>query len=377
MKTSINDILQKYKKGELGLEEFRNQLTVAIAENDFAIDTLHKNRSYNPENPVQTAKAVEIATFVQTLYGAKVGDYAATRKLAEYRTKADMIEGTDSLGGYLVPDELQAELIALQEGASVVMPYLTKVTMNSDTKKIPVLDTSVSVAFHDEAESIVETEPTFAAATLTAKRLDGFSDASNELLQDSSIEMLTILLDQFVEQMGQKIDSAVFVGTGNPMSGVFTATAGYSAAFDAGSTAFSEILVDDMIDLVHLVPSYARRTGQIFMHGDVLKYLQKEKDSNGRYRYDPYSAGPMQVMGRYPIIESHQLPSDSDSGAGTACACFGNFKYIVLGNRRKTELLVDPYTQAGDYKSRIYCVQRLALAYSRTGAFSRLLTAAA
>lgn len=375
------DIIHDFKNGKINLGEFRQKLQEVVYEQEIFLESLQKNRAYNPEDPAQTAKNIELATFLQIATKAKSGDFGAAQKLSEWSTKAStLVGGTDNLGGYTVPDELASQIIALQEGASAVMPYLTKVTMTSDRKKIPVLDTSVSVSWHSEDDAITETNPTFAEADLVAYRQDALTKASNELLEDSTLDILSILLDQFEEQAAQHFDNTVFNGDGAAasaaFSGVFTAAVAYSAAFDTGSTAFSEILVDDLIDVVHLVPSYARAQGQIVMHSDVAKYLRKEKDSNGRYLWDPFASGPMSIYGKYPIIESHKAPSDSDSGAGTACVSFGNFKYLVLGRRKDITLLIDPYTDAANWRTRIFLVQRLALAYARTGAFSRLLTAA-
>ena len=374
----MNDILRKFAAGETSPQELRDELKKEVKKSGVTLNQLQQKTRFNTSSPEITADAVETGVFLQNLYKAKKGDFGAAKILEDWSGKSTLIEGTDNLGGYMVPDELENSLIKFIEGASVLMPHCRQFTMNSDTKNIPVLDGNVTATFHSEGSGISETNPSFANAKLTAYRQDAYSKVSNELLDDSNIEIIDMLLSQFTEQMGQGLDNVILNGTGNEasagFSGVFTAAVGYSTVMD--NVAFSSILVSNMVELYHQVPSYAREKGIFVMHSDVAKYLQLEKDNNGAYRWNPYGVPDMKIHGKYPIIETIKAPDDDDNAVDTAFVMFGNFKYLAVGLRKGLSLLVDPYSRAEQYESRIVMVRRLALAYLKNSAFSRLLTAA-
>ena len=375
------DIIRNFTDNKITPEEARAALLKEIEKEGIELKQLQKATKFDLSTPEATAKAVETGLFLQTLYKAKKGDFTASKALDNWRGKATLIEGTDSLGGFMVPDELESSLVKFIEGASVLLPHCRKFSMKSDTKKIPALDGGVSSAFHSEGSSITESNPTFAQVTLNAYRQDAFSVVSNELLEDSDIGVIDMLLSEFTEEMGRSLDNAILNGDGSEsaagFSGVFTSAVGYSTVFDSGSTSFSSILVSNMIELYHSVPSYAREKGIFVVHSDIAKYLQLEKDTDGAYRWNPYlNSGDMRIHGKYPIVESIKAPAESDSAISTAFVAFGNFNYLGVGQRKGISLLVDPYTNAADYQSRIIMVRRLALAYLKNTAFSRLITAA-
>jgi HK97 family phage major capsid protein len=378
---AINDIIKDFNEERKTLIETRDALKEAVEKEAANFKALAAKTNVEPESAEEATKTIELGMFLQSAYKAKRGDYAAAKRLDQWNTKAStLIEGTDNLGGYTVPDELERTLVKYMEGASVLMPYCRSISMKSDTKNIPVLDGNVSVAFHAEGSNIVETNPTFDNAQLKTYRQDAFTTVSNELLEDSDLNTVDMLLSQFTEQCGQGLDDVILNGTGDEASaahsGIFTAAVAYSTVMAAGSVNFSSVLVSNLVDLYHQVPSYAREKGIFVMHSDIAKYLQLEKDTNGQYRWNPYGAGgDMRIHGKYPIVETIKAPAAGDTASGTAFIAFGNFNYLAVGRRKGISFLVDPYTNAAAYQSRIIMTRRLALAYLKNGAFARLLTA--
>ena len=374
-----SDVISRFKAGDASLEDLRAELQ-KLQDGDVSLYDLAGRDSVLPEDPKHTAKGLEFGIYLQTLHKAnKFHDENAIKVLQEWRTKSPLEEGTDSEGGYTVPDDLSHEVFAFVDNASPVLTNCRHVTIKSDTRYLPVVDSKMSVSWTAEEASATESEPTFERAELNTERLDAYSVVSNELIEDSAADIVSILVDQFVEQSALKIDSTIFNGDGSAsacnFSGVFTAAAGYSEVFAAGSTNFSEILVGNLIDLYHRVPSYARETGMFIMHGDTKKYLEKEQDSNGAYRWNPYQANPRAMgVGGYPIYESTQVVSTS--AAGTAFVMFGNFHYLAAARRKRAEILHDPFTKATSNQTVLVFHSRWAFAYIKSGAFARLMTAA-
>lgn len=292
-------------------------------------------------------------------------------------TKAAMQEGTDSEGGYLTPTEQRPELLAYIREQSIVMPDVTHVMMSSDSMTIPRELTKVGVAWTAEETNATASNPTFDNITLTAKRLDAYSTSSNELIEDNNIPggIAAILLSQFTEAVAKEIDKQILVGTGSPISGVFTAQAGYSEVFASGSTAFSELLESNIRNIIGKIPPERLDGAKWYMHNSVLwTYFYGLKDSQGRLLYiNDQTAGGMGRLQGYPVKQSSQ--ATSTSAAGATLAAFGNLKGFMLGDRlTNIRLFVDPYTLGKSYQTNFYFFTRWAFAHALPGYYGRIVS---
>lgn len=157
------------------------------------------------------------------VYKTEKGEF--TKPAVDARGKATLVEGTDSAGGFLVPEEYRAQLQAIGLETAVVRnanPFV--VPMTSDTLSFPfVNDTSHASSVHGgivaywsgEGKDYSESEPTFGKITLTAKKLMGYTKVSDELLADSAIALEPWLLRQFGEAWSWFEDLAFLRGTGS------------------------------------------------------------------------------------------------------------------------------------------------------------------
>jgi len=325
------------------------------------------------QHPEQAEKVIK--HFIDLFTGATKAPFE--------RVKAAMQEGTDTEGGYLTPTEQRNELLAYIRDTSKTMGDCQHVAMASDVMTVPAENAKVSVAFTDEENTATETEPTVAVATLTAKRLDGYSVASNELLADETTGIVGVLLSQFVEAVGQKIDSAVFKGAGTLVdgSGLFLA-AGYSEVFDTGSTHFSEILESNIRNIVSKIPSqYINNMGgqgKWYIHRTPLwQYIYGLQDGDSRPIFIPsYNERvPHQIFG-YPVVIAEE--AIGTSAAETAMALFGNLRGFIIGDRlTKISLFMDPYSKSTSYQTLFLMFTRWAFANALPNYTGRIATGAA
>ncbi len=294
------------------------------------------------------------------------------------KIKAAMQEGTDSEGGYLTPIEQRAELFAYVREMSITMPDVTHIPMTSDVMTIPAELTKVGLAWTAEESDATASNATFAQVTLTAKRLDAFSTSSNELLEDTNVPggITAVLLSQFTEAVAKEIDNQILTGTGDPISGVFTAAAGYSEVFDSGSTAFSELLESNIRGLIAQIPPERLDGAKWYMHNTVLwNFMYGLKDGDERPLFVPSLSQtvPGTLYG-YPAKQSSQ--ATSTSAAGATMAAFGNLKGFVLGDRlTNIRLFADPYTLGKSYQTNFYFFTRWAFAHALNQYYGRIVTA--
>jgi HK97 family phage major capsid protein len=189
--------------------------------------------------------------------------------------------------------------------------------------------------------------------------------------------ILPILVAQFIEAIGAKNDSAVFDATGDPMSSVFSAAAGYSQVFAATSTNFSEVLYVDFTKAVAKLATARARNARWAIHRSPLwTYINSLRDSNGRPLFtDPVAGTPARIIG-YPVEQLENGPSAT--AVSTAIAVFGDFAGVMIGHRKDAiDLMMDPYSAAKTYQTRFYLFTRWAHALALPNNFVRIATPAA
>jgi HK97 family phage major capsid protein len=117
-------------------------------------------------------------------------------RLAAYQEfTAAYSERIPSEGGYLVPEETRAEILALTLEASIVRSQAMVVPMSTSKLRWPVLDFTTEVgevfggivmSWLDEGEEFTPTSGTFAALALVAHKLGGLARIPNELVRDAT-----------------------------------------------------------------------------------------------------------------------------------------------------------------------------------------------
>ena len=304
-------------------------------------------------------------------------DHEAMAYVAQVHSerKAAMQEDTDSEGGYLVPTELEAELLFIQKLAGIEL-YCRPINMESKTRKVPSLSTWPTVAWTAEEGTITESEPVLAEVDLTAKRVDAYSIISNELIEDSAVDVQNMLIELFTQAVAQELDNQILNGTGDPVSGVLTAAAGNSVVLGSGEVSFSSVDADDISDSVSQLDAGASAGARLFFHQTVIHHLRILKDSNSSYVFPPGSASPGSMWG-VPLLPNDKAPDTSTATqANKAFGVCGNFAYFLVGRRKGISFEMDPYGLFTTYQTRLRVIRRVALAIGQANAFCRFVSAA-
>lgn len=240
--------------------------------------------------------------------------------------------GTDSAGGYTVPEGFQAEIVkSMAAWGPMLDPSVTRVLNTSTGNDIPwptVNDTSNTGALLAENTQEGEQDVTFAQKVLGAyKYSSDIVRVSLELLQDSAFDMDQLLSELFGERLGRIGNAQLTTGTGSGQpNGIVTASS-------AGKTAASAtaITFDEIIDLFHSIdPAYRASPRCSFMFNDsTLSSIRKLKDGDGNYLWqsaDGRSGEPATILGR-PYVVNQAMASIA---TGNKTVLFGDMnKYVV------------------------------------------------
>ncbi|XNY07062.1 phage major capsid protein [Sinorhizobium meliloti] len=262
--------------------------------------------------------------------------------------------GTDSKGGYLVPEGFMAELVkSLKAWGPMLDPGVTRVLTTTAGNSIPwptMDDTSNEGSLIGENTQVTETEVAFGTKTLEAyKYTSGVVLVSAELLQDSAIDVEGTVRSAMAERIGRIGNRHLTVGTGSSQpNGIVTA-----ATAVTGVAAAAAITFDNLIDLFHAVdPAYRDDPSARWMFNDgTLKALRKIKDAEDRYVWQPAdvrTGAPATILEKpYSINQAVAA-----IGASNKSVVFGAFnRYVVrmvreFAIRRLVERYAD-YDQTG------------------------------
>lgn len=202
-------------------------------------------------------------------------------------------------------------------------------------------DTSNKATVVDEATPVSELDVTAGHVVFGAYKLkSGLIKASNELLQDSSIDIDSWLAERFAERFGRGEESYFTTGTGvDQPTGILPAIAGSGAtpvtaigsAANTGGTedGTNSIGWQDLVNMEHSVdPSYRQRA-RYMMHDNVLGHLKSRLDKFGRPLWVPSVAvGEPSTINGYPYSINQSM--SNAVAAGNTTMVFGDFSKFVV-----------------------------------------------
>ena len=236
-----------------------------------------------------------------------------------------LTEGTDTSGGYLVPDEYDERLIEKLD-AENVMRSLGTVIQTSGERKINVAASKPAASWIEEGGELVFSDPQFSQIILDAYKLSVAVKVSEELLADNAYDLEGWLINSFSRALANSEEEAMVIGDGiSKPTGILTSG-------EVGvTTAGNKIEADEIIDLIYKLKR-PYRTNAVFLTADsTLSAIRKLKDSTGQYLWQPaLTAGePDRLLG-YPVYTSAFVPTVA---AGKPVLAFGDMSYYNIGDR--------------------------------------------
>jgi len=263
--------------------------------------------------------------------------------------------GSDPDGGYLVPDQTEAEIGRLLSDASPIRAISDVRQISASIYKKPFTTAGPATGWVGETAARPETtSPTLAELQFPTMELYAMPAATQSLLDDSVVN-----IDQWIAEEVQAAfadqESAAFVnGDGlNQPKGFLDYTTvedstwswgnigytltGTDGAFDATDPS------DVLIDTIYSLKAGYRQNAHWVMNRSTQAEIRKLKDADGNYLWQPASSvdGQATLM-NFPIAESEDMP---DIASNSFAAAFGNFRrgYLIV-DRLGVRILRDPYS---------------------------------
>jgi HK97 family phage major capsid protein len=268
--------------------------------------------------------------------GIDIREY--NREVAEANQKATgPLTTTDA--GVLVPVEYLATVIEFATAQSQILPKLWRIPMGSLSLKIPRLVQAAGSYFGgihlyhpEEAGEKFKTKPNFDSVTLTAKKLIGLIAMTDELIADSSINIMNYITSLFVRAFQWQTEHEVIQGpgTGNQMLGIIAEpNINVVARTTAGTVKY-----DDLVNLESsLDENFADLT--FISRRATVNTFRKQKDTVGQPVYhdgfDTMFGGaiPPRLLG-YPLVKTRNAKAMGAHGDIT----LGDLSFYLWGVRQ-------------------------------------------
>lgn len=254
--------------------------------------------------------------------------------------------GTNSEGGYLVPDEYERTLVDALQEQNIFRQLAHVIRTSSGDRKIPVVASHGTASWIDEEGSYPESDDAFGQVSIGAYKLATMIKVSEELLNDSVFDMPSYIANEFARRIGAAEEEAFFTGngTGKPL-GILAATGGAQTGVTAAAT--DKITVDEVIDLFYSLRAPYRRNAVFVMNDSTVKALRKQKNGTGDYIWQPsVQAGQPDTLLNRPVYTSTFMPAIA---TGNKAILFGDLNYYWVADRegRSFKRLNELYAATG------------------------------
>jgi len=239
--------------------------------------------------------------------------------------------GTDTEGGYLVPDEFERTLVDTLEDENIFRRLSNVITTSSGDRKIPVVASKGTASWIDEEGAIPESDDSFGQVSIGAYKLGTMIKVSEELLNDSVFNLETYIAKEFARRIGNKEEDAFFTGDGSGKpTGILAATGGAQLGVTTASA--TAITIDEILDLFYSLKAPYRNKAVFVMNDATVKAIRKLKDGQGQYLWQPsLQAGTPDTILNRPLYTSAYVPAIAASAKTIA---FGDFGYYWVADRQ-------------------------------------------
>ena len=277
-----------------------------------------------------------------------------TGALAALERKSMSI-ASDADGGYLVPDETEAEIGRLLGQNSPIRAIAGVRQVSSALYKKPFAITGAATGWAGETGTRPETNaPTLAELQFPAAELYAMPATTQALLDDAVVDLDRWIAEEVQAAFSEQETQAFVSGNGTNKPRGFLdytkvadaswewAKVGYIVSGASGAFAASNPS-DKLIDLVYALKSGYRQNAQWVMNRRTQAAIRKLKDADGNYLWQPAATASAKAsLMNFPITEAETMP---DIAADSYAAAFGDFRqgYLIV-DRVGVRILRDPYT---------------------------------
>lgn len=262
------------------------------------------------------------------------------------------VEGTDTAGGYAVPEQFVGDLINLVNQYGVFRQNARVVPMTSDTFRQPRVSGRLTAYWVGENTAGTASDSTLDAIALVAKKLMVLTSLSSELNEDAAMSLGDFIMQDISRAFAYAEDLAGFTGDGTStygsIVGVSNGLASLNGVDDGGGMVlaagnlFSEFTLANLNAVVGRLPTYARPGAKWYCSPTVFDNViaRLALAAGGALPIDIVNGVSTPKALGYPVVLTEVLPT-SDANSQIALL-FGNLQQSsTFGDRRQPTITTD------------------------------------
>lgn len=247
--------------------------------------------------------------------------------------KATMVEGIDTLGGYVVPVDFQLDILRRIAGMTVMRSRARISTTSRDKVDIPKLTggddqytTAVRVTWVSETPTAgtADTNLTFGLESIPVHDVMAETFLSRNVVEDNAVNLVSELTIAFAEAEAIDEDNQFLTGdgVGKPTGILKGGTVPATGIATVNSGAATNLTREGMIDLEYEIPSQYRSNCIWVTARRSVRNLRNLVGSDGHPLWGgPDVAGEPATWDGFPIAEQEIMPA---VGAGLYPVLFGD-----------------------------------------------------
>ncbi len=269
----------------------------------------------------------------------KSADYLKALYEGDMAQAKAMSVGTNADGGFLAPDYFASEVVRVAQKYGLVRRLARPWTMEGKTEKIPTADNVVAYRVNEKAAATAS-QPTLGQVTLTAKKLVAMIPVSNELLEDSSVNLVDLLTLLAGEALAKKEDDWGINGLGAG-EGIFQTSGVPIVTMGSGDTTYAKADFNDLLDVMNLMDENALNNARWLMSFSVFNAFRKIQDTTGEPILQNPGGGQPATLWNFPVEFSPIMPKTADgSQAAKKFLTLANLDYMMFGDRKQVTVEV-------------------------------------
>lgn len=271
-------------------------------------------------------------------------------------------EGTDSKGGYTVPEQFARRMFEYLQQESVMLKVVEVVKMDSDLWKAPKLTGGTTAYWVGENATITASDVTFGQVTMTAKKVAALTQISSELSEDSYTDVMRLVAEQMAKDLAYAIDDEIINGTNGKFEAYMrdSSLSGINTVDATGSNGDAITMEKFSQAIYEIVKDHVQQPDYVIVNPRVTKDLRNLTDTNGRPLWDAvtydsplYKDGVIGFIMGMKVLETTALPTNITKGTSTTCTdilVVRSKKCGIFGRRRKLTVHKDYDIDTDSYK---------------------------
>lgn len=281
--------------------------------------------------------------------------------------RADLKATVDAAGGYTVATELPGFIDTLKNNMASLRAGASLWTGLEGDISIPKASGNSTAYWRSEGGLATQSDPTFTAVTMSPNRLTAYTEYTQQLLKQSSIDIERFVRENLYYSIANALETAVYEGTGssNQPTGILEASVNDATHGSTNPTAASWANIVNMESMVAVDNALTAKMAYVMKSTAAAALKTTEKASNTAqfiWGQDPLLGG---VVNGYPALVTNVFTDDT--------VIFGNFSELIIGKWGSgLDLLVNPYSLDTYATIRVVVAGYYDLAIKHAESFARI-----